>query len=94
MLGRRVGQAHPEYRLSPSPCFCKERYRLLDEFLSAVRELNRLNTEQTQSVIRGDRDFTRFDILLYAAQERKDAAKYAWIAHVESHQCEEENLWV
>ena len=73
-----------------APLFCEEKYRLLDDFLRAVRELNRLHTEQTHAVIRGDRDFTRFDILIYAAQERKESAKYAWFAHVESHGCEEE----
>jgi hypothetical protein len=79
-------------RSAPSPCFCEEKYRLLGEFLSAVRELNHLHTEQTQAAIDSDGDFTRFDILIYMAQERKDAAKYAWIAHVETHRCEEE-IW-
>ena len=92
MLGRAVGQFNLAYQPAPSPFFCAERYRLLDEFLSAVRELTGLHNLQTQAVIRGDRDFTRFDILLYEAQERKDAAKYAWIAHVEGHRCEEE-IW-
>jgi hypothetical protein len=73
---------------SAAPLFCEEKYRLLNDFLYAVRELNRLHTEQTHAVIRGDRDFTRFDILIYAAQERKESAKYAWIAHVEGHGCE------
>ena len=76
---------------SPAPLFCGEKYRLLDDFLRAVRELNRLHTEQTHAVIRGDRDFTRFDILIYAAQERKESAKYAWFAHVENHGCEGES---
>lgn len=81
-------EGSPE-RSAPSPCFCKERYRFLGEFLSAVRELNLLHTQQTQAAIDGDQDFARFDILLYMAQERKDAAKYAWMAHVETHHCEE-----
>ena len=79
-------------RSAPSSCFCEERYRLLGEFLRAVRELNHLHTQQTQAAIDGDGDFTRFDLLIYMAQERKDAAKYAWIAHVETHRCEEE-IW-
>lgn len=76
----------------PSICHCPERYRLMDDFLDAVRELNLLNTLQTQALISGDHDFTRFDILIYMVQERKDAAKYAWIAHVENHGCQED-LW-
>ncbi len=90
MMSYPVRDLGTEYHLTPSPCFCEEKSRLLDDFLSAVRELNRLQTQQTQAVIRGDRDFTRFDILMYAAQERKNVAKYAWIEHVESHRCEEE----
>jgi hypothetical protein len=90
MMSNPVRDLGPDYLLAPSPCFCEEKYRLLDDFLSAVRELNRLQTQQTQAVIRGDRDFTRFDILMYSAQERKNAAKYAWIEHIEIHRCEEE----
>lgn len=81
-----------DYQPTPSRYFCEERYHLLDQFLSAVRELNVLYTQQTHAVIRGDRDFTRFDILIYGAQERKDAAKYAWFAHIEKHHCEDE-IW-
>ena len=44
--------------------------------------------EQTQAIIDADQDFARFDVLLYLAQERKEQAKCAWIAHVESHHCE------
>ena len=60
----------------------------MNEFLAAIQELTTWQNEQTQALIGGDPDFTRFDVLLYLAQERKEKAKYAWIAHVESHQCE------
>lgn len=84
----------PEEELSkpsiiPEIVFCKEKNRLLDEFLKAIHELNALQNQQTQAVIEGDSDFCRFDLLLHAAQENKETAKYAWIAHVESHHCEE-----
>jgi hypothetical protein len=72
----------------PAIGFCKEKNRLQRVFLQAIRELNTLLAEQTQAVIDGDSDFGRFDILIHMAQERKEAAKYAWIAHVETHQCE------
>jgi hypothetical protein len=81
-----------EFRPATSSWLCEERYRLLDDFLDAVRELNILHTRQTEAVIKGDRDFIRFDVLIHMAQEKKDTAKYAWIAHVESHRCEEE-VW-
>ncbi len=48
-----------------------------------------LQNQQTRAVVDGDADFSRFDLLLQLAQEKKDMAKYAWIAHVESHGCGE-----
>jgi hypothetical protein len=73
----------------PAIGFCQEKNRLLDEFLNASREIMALQNEQTQAVIQGDADFPRFDVLLHLAQDRKEIAKYAWIAHVESHGCGE-----
>jgi hypothetical protein len=69
---------------------CGEKRRLQEEFLSAVRELNLLQTQQMKALLGGDHDFARFDILIHMAQDKKDAAKYAWIAHVENHRCGEE----
>ncbi len=68
--------------------FCEERKRLLDRFLEAIHELNELQSQQVQAVIDGDSDFNRFDLLLHMAQEKKESAKYDWIAHVELHCCE------
>jgi len=73
----------------PEIGFCEEKNRRLDEFVQASREMIALQNEQTQAVIQGDSNFTRFDVLLHLAQERKEIAKYAWIAHVESHRCGE-----
>lgn len=73
----------------PKIGFCKEKNRLLKEFLESIQELTALQDAQTQAVIGGASDFTRFDALLHRAQEKKDAAKYAWIAHVEAHECQE-----
>jgi hypothetical protein len=77
------------YARIPEIGFCLEKYRLLSEFVTAIRELNALLTEQTQAVIDGDPEFSRLDLLLHLAQEKKDQAKYRWITHVESHHCEE-----
>jgi hypothetical protein len=85
-------EKHPESAPPSGASSCEEKRRLLDEFLKAVRELNDLQTQQTQAVVSGDPDFSRFDVLIHLAQDRKDAAKYAWIAHVETHRCEED-LW-
>jgi hypothetical protein len=73
----------------PGIGFCEEKNRLLKAFLAAIHELVETQKQQTQAVIDGDADFGRFDVLLHMAHERKDLAKYAWIAHVEAHHCEE-----
>lgn len=72
-----------------SVMFCEHKKRLQDDFISATRYLNSLLTEQVHSVIEGDPDFARFDVLIHMAQDAKENAKYAWIGHVDSHQCEE-----
>ena len=72
----------------PKIGFCQEKKRLQGDFLQTIRELNTILAEQTRAVIDGDPDFERFDLLIHMAQEKKDRAKYAWIAHVESHGCE------
>jgi hypothetical protein len=69
--------------------FCEERNRLQNEFLETIRELNAVQSQQTQAVIDGDSEFCRFDLLISAAQEKKDQAKYTWMAHVELHRCGE-----
>jgi hypothetical protein len=71
----------------PEIAFCEEKQQLTDRLLEAIHELTVLHSQQTQSVIDGDQDFPRFDMLLHLAQEKKDNAKYAWIEHVESHRC-------
>lgn len=63
--------------------FSQERHRLAEEFLEAVHELNTIQSQQVRAVIEGDPDFSRFDILLHFAQQKKENAKYAWIGHVE-----------
>jgi hypothetical protein len=73
----------------PKVAFCEEKHRLRGAFLKAIRELNDMLSQQTRAVIEGDPDFSRFDVLLHVAHENKEMAKYAWIAHVESHHCEE-----
>jgi hypothetical protein len=76
-------------RRIPEIGFCAEKQRLLDEFLAAIREIFALLSQQSQALIDGDSEFSRFDLLLHLAHERKDAAKYALIAHIEAHHCEE-----
>ena len=85
-----MSQDNPAERAQiPEVGFCQEKDRLRGEFLKTIRELSALLSQQTQAVIEGDPDFSRFDVLLHIAHERKETAKYAWITHVESHHCEE-----
>lgn len=77
-------------RLSiPRIAFCAERMRLLAEFSDACMDLMKFINEQIDAVIANDPDFDRFDALLHMASERKRAAKYAYIAHLQSHGCHE-----
>jgi len=80
----------------PQIGFCEEKNRLLGEFVKAIREISELQNQQMQAVIDtaidGDGDFTRFDVLLHVAQEKKEQAKYAWIEHVEKHGCHEGSI--
>jgi len=73
----------------PEIGFCEVKKRLLDEFSKAITEVTILLGQQSQALIDGDSEFSRFDLLLHLAQEKKDVAKYALIAHIESHHCEE-----
>jgi len=80
-------EAPAERAKLPEVALCTTKQRLGDAFLEAVREMTAIESQQIRSVIEGDPDFSRFDVLLHLAQEQKDMAKYAWIAHVETHGC-------
>jgi hypothetical protein len=71
----------------PEVGFCAVKQSLVDAFLETVHRLHVIENQQIKAVIEGDPDFSRFDLMLHFAQEQKDIAKYAWIAHVESHGC-------
>ncbi len=73
----------------PGIGFCEDKQRLLDEFLKAIREVTALLNQKAEAVIVWDSAFSRFELLLHLAHEKKDAAKYALIAHIEAHHCEE-----
>lgn len=70
--------------------FCAERLRLAEAFLDAARQVIAIQVRQMQAVKHGDSNFARFDRPLHEAQARKEVAKYAWMAHVESHNCEKD----
>jgi tRNA splicing endonuclease len=59
----------------------------MEEFGQAVQELILLHEQQFQSVVDGDTDSTRFDLLIHMANEKKRDAKYALMRHLEEHGC-------
>jgi hypothetical protein len=71
----------------PEVGFCAEKKQLMNEFLRAIHELGEAQAEQARALIEGDADFTRFDVLIHMANEKKDWVKYALLAHIEHHRC-------
>jgi two-component system response regulator len=66
---------------------CAEHKRLLDEFGAAVRDLLGLHQQQFLAIVEGDNECSRFDLLIHMANEKKQAAKYAYLRHMEAHGC-------
>jgi hypothetical protein len=67
--------------------YCEAARGLLDEFGEAVRELVKLHELQFQAIVEGDPDCSRFDVLIHMANEKKMAAKYSYLHHLEEHGC-------
>ena len=65
---------------------CLEKRRLLEAFSAAVHEVMLLQQQQVADIVNDD-DFSRFDLLLHMANERKGLAKYAYLHHVDEHGC-------
>lgn len=70
-----------------SLAYCKEAKALLDAFAETIRDLIRLHEDQFQALVAGDSDSQRFDDLIHMANQRKHAAKYAYVHHLETHRC-------
>ncbi len=66
---------------------CEVKHRLMQAFLAATHELVTLQKQQTTALIAGDPEFARFEALIHAAGERKDAVKYQLISHMQTHGC-------
>jgi len=69
----------------PAPIHCIEQERLMHEYSSAVSECNRLQSASVLAVKRGDA--VEFEELVAKANERRENAKYAILAHREEHGC-------
>jgi len=66
---------------------CDQGRMFLNAFGEAVQEVLRLHEQQFLAVVAGDTEASRFDLLIHEANDRKQNAKYAYLAHVESHGC-------
>jgi hypothetical protein len=85
-----MGPKHSEDRRRsaiPEIGYCAEKNQLMNEFLQAIHALGELQSQQAKSLIEGDPDFARFDVLIHMANEKKDWVKYALLAHIEQHLC-------
>jgi hypothetical protein len=67
--------------------YCQQAEELLVAFGNTIREVARLHEQQSQAVIDGDPDSTRFDDLIHMANQHKNAAKYTYLSHMEAHGC-------
>jgi hypothetical protein len=67
--------------------YCETARRLLDEFGEAVQAVVSLHEQQFHAIVEGDSDAGRFDVLIHAANERKQNAKYAYLNHLHVHGC-------
>ncbi len=67
--------------------FCEEKLRLMEDFLAAATDLVSAHNEQVKALIDDDPDFSRFDLLIHFATERKRRAKYCYLTHLEQHGC-------
>ena len=73
--------------VTQSIVYCEESRGLLDAFGEAVHEVLALHEQQFVAIVNGDSDSDRFDLLIHMANERKQAAKYAYLHHLETHGC-------
>jgi hypothetical protein len=69
----------------PAPVACVEKYRLLKKFAAAVSDYHRMQSFQLAGLLKGD-EFS-FEEEIRKAAERRDAAKYAVLAHQDEHGC-------
>jgi hypothetical protein len=67
--------------------FCEEKLRLMEEFLAAATDLVTAHNDQVRALVEEDPEFSRFDLVIHMANERKREAKYAYLVHMERHGC-------
>lgn len=66
---------------------CEEKLRLMEDFMAAATDLVAAHNDQMKALLEDDPEFSRFDVLIHLASERKRTAKYNYMVHVEKHRC-------
>jgi hypothetical protein len=74
------------------PYACEDARRLMEIFSQAVQELLELRKQQFVFVAKGNLGAARFEPLIDEANERKQNAKYALLAHISQHGCSSQQL--
>jgi hypothetical protein len=82
-----IKQASGKPATSRTTAYCDEARCLLDAFGQAIKDLVQLHELQFLAIVEGDQECSRFDVLIHMANERKMAAKYDYLHHVEVHGC-------
>ena len=67
---------------------CPESERLLNAYRAAVQELFMFQEQHFAALIERNEVATRYELLIHIAGEKRQAAKYAYLRHVEKHGCE------
>ena len=71
--------------MTPGPDFCPLKQRLIAAFTSAVSDYNLLQAAQIDALLKGQ-GFAHEEDLAWA-RDRRDRAKYAILAHQDTHGC-------
>ncbi len=74
-------------RMPAGSPYCGEARRLLDALADAIHALIQVHEQQFKAMIQGNLDCTGFDQSIFEANMAKDAAKYAYLGHLEEHRC-------
>lgn len=73
--------AHPKLEI------CAHTQRLGEAFIRAVREVMQLQDLEIAAVRNDGEGLARFDLALRVARTRRDAAKQAYLLHIQQHGC-------
>ena len=76
-------------RLSAPACevACTEKWRLVDQYVGATRDIINIKTRRAAAIDDGRDDLVEFDLQLKAARKTKDEALERYARHIQGHGC-------